>query len=297
MARPPVRGTQTFVGVMSAVWGRPSLSALELGWRWLIGIPLLAIAAWLGLRTAGSVKLETAALQAMTVFQPVAAFQTIDRTLAVLEPALRPFIWLFPVVAVAWIVVAAMGRMLVLRRLETDLAARPLAMVLLGALRTALLTVFWVLWIACIRWAGDVAIIRPAAQGIEPNLVLYCAIVICGTLLLYVLWAIISWPLQLAPLLAMRNNSGALAGLRTAFASKRELRSKLIETNLVMCIVRIVLIVLAMVLSASPLAFQTVATQEFFIIWWAIAVLLYFAASDYFHVVRAAAYLALWKSV
>jgi len=282
---------------MSAVWRRPALSGLELAWRWLVGIPLLALAAWIALRIESTVHLDMAALQAMTVFQPVAAFQTIDRTLAVLLPALRPFAWLLPLTAVAWVVVAALGRMLVLRRLEPALPARPLAMVLLGALRTTLLTLFWVLWIGCVRWAGDVAITGPAAQGAEPNLVLYCAIVICGTLGLYVLWAVVSWPLQLAPLLAMRNNAGTFAGLRAAFASKRELRSKLIEMNLVMCIVRIALIVLAMVLSASPLAFQTVATQEFFVIWWAIAVLLYFAASDYFHVVRSAAYLALWKSV
>jgi hypothetical protein len=114
---------------------------------------------------------------------------------------------------------------------------------------------------------------------------------------LYVVWGIFSWFLQLAPLLAMRDALGAFVALRAALGSPKELRGKLIEINLVMNIVRIALIVLAMVMSASPLAFQTVATQQFFIIWWCVAILLYLAASDYFHVVRSAAYLSLHRTL
>jgi len=42
----PLRGTQSLVGQMAWVFARPSLTALEVGWRWLLGIPLL-LAAWL----------------------------------------------------------------------------------------------------------------------------------------------------------------------------------------------------------------------------------------------------------
>jgi hypothetical protein len=93
----------------------------------------------------------------------------------------------------------------------------------------------------------------------------------------------------------MLRGLGPVAALSAALRSGR-VRGKLIEVNLVMNIVKIALIVLAMVFSASPLAFQTVATQEFFVVWWAIAVVLYLAASDYFHVVRVAAYLTLWRA-
>ena len=82
--------------------------------------------------------------------------------------------------------------------------------------------------------------------------------------------------LHLAPLLAM---------LRKTFPPNEPacslpagpLRGKLVEINLVMGIVKLALIVLAMVFSASPLPFQTVATQDFFLLWWMAAVLLYFA--------------------
>ena len=62
-----------------------------------------------------------------------------------------------------------------------------------------------------------------------------------------------------------------------------------------MGIVKIALIVLALVFSACPLPFSTVETQEFLTWWWIGVGVWYLVASDYFHVVRAAAYVALWR--
>jgi hypothetical protein len=146
-----------------------------------------------------------------------------------------------------------------------------------------------------LSFAARTAIIAPAARNQEPNVVLFAAMLIVGTLLLYVLWAIFSWFLQLAPLLAMRLNLGPIAALAAAIKSSRNLRGKLIEINLVMNIVRIALIVLAMVFSASPLPFSSVETQTFLTCWWIGVGLAYLTASDYFHVVRAAAYLSLYR--
>jgi hypothetical protein len=98
-----------------------------------------------------------------------------------------------------------------------------------------------------------------------------------------------------APLLAMLRNLGARASLTAAFRLG-PVRSKLVEINLVMGIVKIALVVLALVFSACPLPFESVATPEF-MTWWYVAVtLLYFVASDFFHVVRLVSYLELWKA-
>jgi hypothetical protein len=292
----PVRGTQTFVGVMSSVWGRPSLTGLELLWRWLAGAPILALVCWQAIHIAATTVIDTAALEAMTVFQPVAAFATIRHTLAVLAPAVEPVAaWLLPIIAVAWIIAAGLGRTAVLRRFDRTLHARIATMLALGLLRAAGLTVFWLIWGWGVRLAGKIAITGPPARGGEPSVVLFCTFLICGTLLLYVLWGIVSWPLQLAPLLALMEDKGPLASLFAAIQAG-PVGGKLLEVNLVMHIVKLALIVLAMVLSASPLAFATVATQAFFTLWWAMAILLYFAASDYFHVVRVVAYVRLWQS-
>lgn len=281
---------------MSAVWRRPSVSALEILWRWMIGAPILALGLHEAMLVAHGTTLDTAALEAITVFQPVAAFRTIHVAIVALLPVARSIaLWLIPFAIGAWLLVAALGRTVVLRRFDSTLRARPLTVLALGTLRATLLAAFWLLWIWLIVQSGRIAIMGPAAQGGEPNLVLYCALLICGTLILYVLWGIISWPLYLAPLLAMQRNVGPLAALEVAFRSTAA-RGKLIEINLVMNIVRIALIVLAMVFSASPLPFSNVETQTFLNCWWTGVILLYLAMSDYFHVVRSAAYLSLWRA-
>jgi hypothetical protein len=74
------------------------------------------------------------------------------------------------------------------------------------------------------------------------------------------------------------------------------LKSKLMEINLVMGIVKIALIVLAMVLTACPLPFEAVETPQFMFWWWLGVTVLYFVASDFFHVARLVAYLELWRT-
>ncbi len=289
-----VRGTQSFVSVMSAVWGRPSLTALEVLWRWCAGGPLLALAAWESVRLSQGVRVDAAALEAMTVFQPVAAFKTMDAALAVILPVAQPVaVWLCPLAFVVWWVVAGLGRTVVWRRLDATLHARPAAVMVLGALRAVLLTAVWCVWAWGVHRAGEISITGPAARGEEPNLISYCAMLICGTLLLYVLWAIASWILQLAPLLAMKLDVGPMEALRASLRSGA-VRGKLIEINLVLNIVKLALIVLAMVFSATPLPFSSVTSETFLVWWWSGVGLAFLAMSDYFQVVRAAAYLTLW---
>jgi hypothetical protein len=296
----PIRGTQSFVGVMTEVWRRPSLTGLEILWRWVAGAPILALAAWRIQVASPTVHVNTGALQAMTVFKPVEAFATMHDAWAAVMPAARPVVmWLLPLAGVLWLVVAAVGRTAVMRRLDKTMHARRGTLLVLGALRAVLLTGAWALWVLVILEGGRIAITGPAAQGGEPDIVLYSAILICGSLSLYVLWAVVSWPFQLAPLLAMQEDVGVSASLKMAFGS-RLARGKLIEVNLVMTIAKLAVLVLAMVLSASPLAFASandVVNPTFLRDWWAGAILLYMAAMDYFHVVHTVAHLRLWRAL
>lgn len=207
-------------------------------------------------------------------------------------PMLR---WLLPLVTALWLMAAALGRTVVLRRLDNTLQRRRFAMLALGTLRAGLLAAVWGLWLCGVSAAVRISITSPASRQAEPSIVLFCAMLIVGTLGLYVFWAVVSWPLYLAPLLAMQLGLGPVGSLKMAFRSVA-VRGKLIEINLVMNIVRIALIVLAMVFSASPLPFSSVETQTFLNCWWGGVILLYLGMSDYFHVVRSAAYLSLWRA-
>jgi hypothetical protein len=297
VAQAPVRGAQSFVGIMAQVWKRPSLTTFEVAWRWIAGL-LLVILARQALRGAGvEAGFDTAPLQSVTVFRPVEAIQTFGAVIAPVWAHALPILdWLVPLTFLLWNGFASLGRSVTLRRLDPTLHVRRFSLFVLGTLRALLLLFTWLLWSRGVLLAVHVAITNPAARGQEPSVVLFAAMLISGTLVLYVIWGILSWPFHLAPLLAMMRDLGPVAALQAAFASRR-VRGKLIEINLVMNIVRIALIVLAMVASASPLPFTTVATQGFLQIWWCLTILAYLAMNDYFHVVRAASYLSLYRSL
>jgi hypothetical protein len=292
----PVRGTQSFVHTMLACWRRPSLTALEVLWRWAFGVPAIAVATYQAVRVLRVTEIDTAALARMSLFDPIAAADTLSQTAAVLwPPTLRVAEWLGPLLLAGWIVASAIGRGMVLHRVDARLVPRPLTLMALQAARTAALVCSFALWFGCVRAAARLAVNAPMAAGQEPNLVLYCALTIVATLGLFTLWAVMTWALSAAPLLAMLRNLSAGASLAAALRLGA-VRAKLVEINLVMGIVKIALIVLAMVLSACPLPFESVATPEFMAWWYVGVTVLYLVASDFFHVVQLASYLELWRS-
>jgi hypothetical protein len=291
-----VRGTQSFVHTLSACWKRPSLTALEVLWRWAYGIPALLVLWFQGARIVGETPVDWTALRTMTVLDPMGSAATMAKALTMLlPPVLHTLLWLAPMLVVIWIVVSAVGRTVVMRRVDAQLHARLGTLIVLQAIRVLALLGSFAVWFMGMEWAAGVTVTGPLAAGGEPNLVGYFALVVVGTLGLFVLWAVMSWALSVAPMLAMLRGFGVGESLAAAFRVG-PLKSKLVEINLVMGIVKIALIVLAMVFSASPLPFESVTTPEFLFCWWVFVTGLYLVASDFFHVARQVAYLQLWRA-
>ena len=292
----PVRGTQSFVRTFSVCWRRPSLTAVEVVWRWAIGAPTAALMVYEGTKVLGHVQLDWGALQRMSIADPMAAAATLSEMAAVLmPPLLRVAEWLGPVLLVAWVVASSVGRTVVLRRVDARLHARPGTLMVLQAVRMVALVGSFVVWFACMRAAGQAVVNGPIAAGQEPNLVLYCAVAIGTTLGMFTLWAVVSWVLSVAPLLAMLRDLGVGASLKAA-VRVGPVRGKLVEINLVMGIVKIALMVLALVFSACPLPFESVATPGFMAWWYVGVTLLYLVASDMFHVVGLVSYLEMLRA-
>ncbi len=301
-------GTQSFVGTLSAVWSRPSLLGLELLWRWTYGIPALAL---LGLEahkvllaaTSGTLDPAGLGLPAALMADPVGSLAGdplgaaghFATALGRLTPGLQAVAaWMAPLLFAAWIVASSIGRTAMLRRADPDLRRRPLLLMAFHALRIGAIAVMGFAWYAAVAWASRTAILAPIAIGAEPNLVLYCALVIVSTLGLFTLWGFLGWLLSLAPLIAMAQGTSFAGSLRAA-GGMRELRRNLVEINLVMSIVKIALIVLAMVFTATPLPFESIATAQFLFWWWIGVMLVYVLWSDFFHVARLIAYLHLYR--
>ena len=305
----PVRGTQSFVRTLSACWHRPGVTALEIAWRWLFGIPALLLLASAGRHglaraTGGTFDPATLGLDRALLNDPVGAL-TADTMGAssriagafslVLPEVGHAARWLAPLLLLGWVLVSALGRTIVLKRIDPALHARPATLMALHALRALAFTLVLLLWLECVRAASSALVAAPLARGQEPNLVGFCAAVIVLSLGLFVAWASVHWVVTMAPLLAMLRDLGPSASLRAAL-HLGSLRGKLVEINLVMGIVKIALLVLAMVFSATPLPFESVTTPGFLAWWSAAVVFFYLLGSDFFHVARLVAYLDLWRT-
>jgi hypothetical protein len=290
-------GRPSFVAAMVEVWKRPSLTALEVLWRWGVGGLLIGAASYAMQFKIPVMTDHTYLLRNATVLQPMTF---VEGFLAVgtdvvngVWPLLR---WLAPLALVAWVLAATLGRTLWLRRLDPALATRRPTFALLALLQLSKLVAMLGTWVGCWALAVRVAVVAPTARHEDPNLVLFAAMIIGLTLLVFVGRSMTSWILQLAPLISMTRNVSVRKSIVMAIRAPKALRSKLIETNLVMGIAKVALLVLAMVFSACPLPFSSVETQAFLTCWWIGVGVWWLLASDYFHVVRIVAVLRLLQA-
>ena len=290
----PLRGTQSLVGQMGWVAGQRKLIALEIAWRWIFGIPFLALLSIQADRVFAAVPADSAGLNALDAQNPWVASAELARAWSLYRPHLFQLAqWVAPVAALAWIVVSGVGRGLVLRRIDPQagLRFRPLAMMTLQAGWLALLGATCWGWFACMEWLVATHI----SGGGEPDLVGFAMWAIFLSLGFFTLWALVSWPLSIAPLLMLLEDCSALSALGRSLRLGKPFTSKLAEINLVMGIVNLTLIVLAMVFSAAPLPFSDELGAD--ALHWVnlIAVLFYLLASDYFQLVRLKGFEEFWK--
>jgi hypothetical protein len=290
----PVRGTQSFVHILRDCWRRPSLLALEVLWRWAFGIPFAALVVWEGWHIyAGTAsQLAGTGMNDVSLLDPTRAAVIAADVYAILAPPVfHALLWLLPVGLVGWAAASGIGRSAVLRRYDPSLPRRWGALTILQLLRVAFLVGSFVLWFAGIRWAASISL-----SGDSPNIVGYLALVICLSLGIFIVWALVSWVFSIAPLLALLERRGIASSLVRSLRLG-PLKGKLVEINLIMGIIKLVLVVLAMVWSAMPLPFEAVVQGPSLYAWWVFGTILYCVASDFFQVTRLAAFIELWREL
>jgi hypothetical protein len=287
-------GTQSFIHVLGECWSRPSLVALEILWRWLFGIPMLAVLAWQGLRIYFAIanRLAATGIDQFSLVDPMQAAVIVSDVYAVIMPPIfRAASWIVPVALLVWAAVSGIGRNAVLRRYDPSLPRRWFTLSGLQLLRILFLGGSFVLWFALVQWAGNSSL-----SGDEPNLVAYCALVICLSLGIFTVWALVSWVFSIAPLLVLLEDRGIGSSLVRSLRLG-PLTGKLVEINLILGIVKLALVVLAMVFSAIPLPFASNMEGPPLYAWWVVVSVLYLAASDFFQVARLIAFIQLWRGL
>jgi hypothetical protein len=289
----PVRGTQKLVDQMGWVFGRPLLTVAEIGWRWLFGVPLLLVCTEQAQRIMTALPPASTGLASLDSQNPWVAAVQLAGVWDQYEPHVAAVLGgLAPAFAIAWVVLSGLGRGLVLKMIEPRLRYRPLGMIGLQASWLALLALIGWAWFRSIEW---VAATHITPNG-EPDLVGYSIWVIFLSLGFFTLWALVSWPLSVAPMLMLLESRSAPSALGQSLRLGRGLTSKLMEINLVMGIVKLALIVLAMVFSAAPLPFSDQLGPGAMRLVWIGATVFYLVASDYFHVVRLKSFVELWRT-
>lgn len=272
----------------------PSLLGYELLWRWIFGVPALIILAhqayriWLLVPQTTLVQLQTVA------YDPVQASIVLAALFESLGPSVLAVLkWMLPLYIIAWSMFSGAGRWLVLRRLARlrpellppPRARQALRLVMFQALRIIGLVAAFLIAYLCIREAAAFAF----SNSEKPNLVFYMAAVIISVLAVFTVWAFVSWIINLAPLLLVREQTTATRAIMESVRAGRTLTGKLTEINLVLGIVKLASLVLAMVFSSIPIPFESATTPEQIHAWWAIVTVAYIIANELFQVVRVVA--------
>jgi hypothetical protein len=292
----PLRGTQSLVGQMGWIFNRPWLTAIEVSWRWIFGIPFLVVCWQQAQQILTALPPETAGLNGIDPQNPWVAAVQLARAWGLYQPHVDAVLrWLAPAVALAWVVVSGLGRSLVLKRIDPGLAARirfrPVSMMALQAGWLALLGATCWGWFRSMEWVTATHI----TSGAEPDLVGFAIWLIFLSLGFFTLWALVSWTLAIAPVVMLLEERSVVSSLGQSFWLGKDFTGKLVEINMVMGIVNLMLIVLAMVLSAAPLPFIDQLGANALHDVSVAAVVFYLVASDYFQVVRLKGFAEFWK--
>jgi len=163
--------------------------------------------------------------------------------------------------------------------------------VLQAAFLSLLVAVFWS-WFRCMQWDAAAHI---SADG-DPDLVGFAIWAIILSLGFFTTWALLSWTLEIAPLLLLLERRSVFSSLGESLRLGKEFTGKLAEINLVMGIVKLALIVLAMVFSAAPLPFSDELGGGAMHVVWGASTMFYLVANDYFQVVRLKGFVEFWRT-
>ncbi len=287
-----VRGTQTLVDQMGRMLRRPAIVAVEVGWRWLFGVPFL-LACWSRLQHVFTMLTpEESGLSSIDPSNPWLAAGAFSRAVTKYDPLIAHELrWLIPLAALAWIVISGFGRSFAFRLMQPGVRFRPLAMM---ALQTVWLILFGGIcwgWFRSVGWAAATHF----PVGSEPDLIGFSIWLIFLSLGFFTLWALAGWIVSVAPVLMLMEDRSAVSALGMTTRLGSAFTSELFEIGMVMGIVNLALIVVAMVLSAAPLPFSDQLGADALHVVWAGATVFYLIAHDYFQLVRLKCFVEFWK--
>jgi hypothetical protein len=287
---------------------RPSFGLAEIAWRWSFGataFTLLAFSFVEYLDTLPVTPGDLFLLQTRQVSLIARAIQHILSGSAVrlMEAAVVMVVGL----ALAWIVVCALGRTATLKSLlayfpaegaeqlppsqskagDRQPGARLGPMLGLNFLRVAVTFSAVIGCLAASVFAGLASLAHKAVPGL--SLLVFSVVL----LLVWIAWQTISWFLSLATIFVVRDSQNTFGALAAAVDLFRDRSGPVLAAGTWFGLAHLVAFVLASVAAGFPLAFAGVVPPGFVLVGVLLVTCLYFAMADFLHIGRLAAYVAI----
>jgi hypothetical protein len=272
-----------------------TLLPLELLWRWSFGLGLLALLFFAYAHLRQAVLLTNADAAAFSGQDPLAIAAATARVLTEAQPLLlRTLTQVAYVAAVLWVVVSTLGRGLltrmIVRRLAVDyglkIAPDAPRWSGFGILQMARVLMLLILAIGYLAGGLIVALVNAPGQNVLTRaLVIFATVAASG-----VLWSYVNWALSLAPIFVARDGLSPLDSLVAALGFIRRNCSRLMAVAMWNNTLRGLAATVIAAAGAVTASMRTTLPAWAIAALLALGTLLYLVVSDFFLLVRLAAY-------
>jgi hypothetical protein len=272
----------------------PSLGLAEIAWRWSFGLAATAVVVFTVREYLSTLPVTAGELLLLRTRQPVLMLQALARIFQGSAPrAAIAFVILTSALAVAWIVVASLGRAATLKAVIEYLRCSALstrclpALLALNSLRAATILA------AAVGVVGALLVAKSGSSPDDPAAGNVLAIFWLLTMLIAVACALLNWYLSLAAVFAVREGTSAVSSLIAATDLCRTRFGSLFAAFTWFGIAHIILFVIASSAAAFPLGFAELLPGSMVFGGVLVVTLLYFAAVDFLYVGRLSAYMSM----
>ncbi len=274
----------------STLFRLPSLGLAEITWRWMLGAAFLAASGFAFVQYLNTLPVSTADLLLLRTRHPVMVSRALSHVLAGSGfRALAAALVLLLSFALAWVVVAAIGRATTLKALlalhrsgEVSVCLPPL--IGLNVLRVSLTLAAIIGLRGAFLLAGHVSPDRNPSPG--SALLVFLLVVI----LLGFCWVVLNWFFSLAAVCAAQQRSSALAAVSQAVDFFRDRTGPIVAASVWFGLAHAIAFVAASSVVAFPLAFIGLLPGAVVLGGVILVTLAYFAVADYLYAGRLAAY-------
>jgi hypothetical protein len=272
-----------------------ALLPLELLWRWSFGLGLLALLFFAYAHLRQAVLLSDADESAFTSRDPLAMATAAAGLIARAQPLLlRVFVQVSAVAAVLWVASAALGRgiltRMVVRRFAVDydlrIAQDAPRWISFAVLKMACVLMLLILVIGYLGGGLIAAAVDAPGQNVlTPALILMAALAVAG-----VVWSYVNWVLSLAPIFVVRDGLSPLDSLVAAIAFIHRNHSHLAAIAIWNSTLRGLAATLITLAGVGTVALRGALPGWSITALVALETLVYLVVSDFFLLVRFAAY-------